>query len=137
MSSSICGKNFRFNLWRIRVEFEKIVCPVTYGHPCSYISTTGTCQLNRVVKKFSDFAISIQRNGIPSISLLHIFEVVILIFYGKFHPNKSLLRYPVEVNNRYWIDTLFIAGTKLLQLVIIYSTLNIFQQLIVWKASPS
>jgi hypothetical protein len=37
MSSSICGKIFRFNLWRIRVEFEKIVCPVTYGHPCMYL----------------------------------------------------------------------------------------------------
>ena len=36
MSSSIRGKNFRFNLWRIRVEREKIVCSVTYGHP--YIS---------------------------------------------------------------------------------------------------
>jgi hypothetical protein len=44
MSSSICGKNFRFNLRRIREEFEKIVCPVTYGHPCILTVSLGGCE---------------------------------------------------------------------------------------------
>jgi hypothetical protein len=53
--------------------------------------------LHRVVKKLSDFAISIQGNDIPTISLLHIFEVFIMILHVKFHPYKSLLIYPFEV----------------------------------------
>jgi len=95
----------------------------------SYTSTTGTRQLNRVVTMFSDFVISVQWNEIPSISLLHILGVVMMIFYGKFHPYNlySPLIYPFELNNRYWISTLFITSAKLLQLEIIYSTLNKFQ----------
>ena len=62
--------------------------------------------LHRVIQKFSELAISIQGNDIPSISLHHIFEVVVVIFHGKFHPFNSLLRYPFEVNNRYKIDLL-------------------------------
>jgi len=38
-------------------------------------------------------------NNISSISLHHIFEVVVGIFHGKFHPFNSLLRYLFEVNN--------------------------------------
>ncbi len=42
-------------------------------------------EIHRVVNKFSDLSISVQRNVIPSICLHHIFGVVIVIFYGKFH----------------------------------------------------
>jgi hypothetical protein len=58
----------------------------------------------RLVNKFSHFAISIQGNDIPSISLRHIFEVSVVILHEKFHPFSSLFRYPFEVNHRYKID---------------------------------
>jgi hypothetical protein len=60
--------------------------------------------VHRSVNKFSHFAISRQGNYISSISLHHIFEVVVVIFYGKFHPFNSPLRYLFEVNNRFKID---------------------------------
>ena len=60
--------------------------------------------IHRAIKKFSELSISIDRNDISSISLQRIFEVVVVIFHGKFHPFNSLLRYPFEVNNGYWID---------------------------------
>jgi hypothetical protein len=53
--------------------------------------------LHRAVKKFSDFTESIQGNDIPTISLLHIFEVAIMILHVKFHPYNSILIYPFEV----------------------------------------
>ncbi len=69
--------------------------------------------LHRVVKKFSDFAISIQGNDIPTISLLHIFEVVIMILHVKFHPYNSLLIYPFEVTRDVELTSLVIAGISL------------------------
>ncbi len=62
--------------------------------------------IHRVVTKFSDFAISIQENDIRSIFRHHIFEIAVVIFYGKFHRFNSLLRYNFEVNNEYKIDDL-------------------------------
>ncbi len=69
--------------------------------------------LHRVVKKFSDFAISIQVNDIPTISLLHIFEVVIMILHVNFHPNNSLLIYPFEVTRDVELISFVIAGISL------------------------
>jgi hypothetical protein len=65
--------------------------------------------LHRVVKKFSD----IQGNGIPIISLLHVFEVVIMILHMKFHPYNSLLIYPFEVIRDVELTSLVIAGISL------------------------
>jgi hypothetical protein len=45
-------------------------------------------------------------NDILSICLHHIFEVVAVIFHGKFHHCNSLFRYHFEVNNMYKIDVL-------------------------------
>jgi hypothetical protein len=69
--------------------------------------------LHRVVKKFSDFAGSIQRNDIPTISLLHVFEVVIMILHVKFHPYNSLLIYPFEVTRDVELTALVITGIPL------------------------
>jgi hypothetical protein len=69
--------------------------------------------LHRVVKKFSDFSVSIQGNDIPTISLLHIFEVVIMILHVKFHPYNSLLICPFEVTRDVDLTSLVIAGISL------------------------
>ncbi len=69
--------------------------------------------LHRIVKKFSDFAVFIQGNDIPIISLLHIFEVVIMILYVKFHPYNSLLIYPFEVTRDVGLTSLVIGGISL------------------------
>ncbi len=69
--------------------------------------------LYRVVKTFSEFAISIQGNDIPTISLLHIFEIVIMILHVKFPPYNSLLIYPFEVIRDVELTSLVIAGISL------------------------
>ncbi len=69
--------------------------------------------LHRVVKKFSDFAIFIQGNDIPTISLLHIFEVFIMILHVKFHPYNSLSIYPFQVTRDVELISLVIAGISL------------------------
>jgi hypothetical protein len=69
--------------------------------------------LHKVVKKFSDFAISIQGNDIPTISFLRIFEVVIMILHVKFHPYNSLLIYPFAVTRDVELTSLVIAEISL------------------------
>jgi len=60
--------------------------------------------VHRVINKFPEFAISIQGNKIPSISLHHLFEAVIVILPGKLHLFNALSKHPFEVNNKYLID---------------------------------
>jgi hypothetical protein len=74
--------------------------------------------LHRVVKKFSDFAISIQGNDIPTSSLLHIFAVVIMILHVKVHPYNTLLRYPFEAIRDVELTSLVIAGISLVFLAL-------------------
>jgi len=61
------------------------------------------CNYTQGSEKFSNFAVSIQGNDIPSISLLRTYELVIMIFHGKFNHYNSLLRNPLEVTNMYSI----------------------------------
>ncbi len=58
-------------------------------------------EILRSDQTFVHFALSIQGNDIPFISLHHIFEVLVVIFHEKFRPFNSLLRYTFEVNNTY------------------------------------
>ncbi len=60
--------------------------------------------IHRVVKKFVHSAVSIQENDISSIVLHHLFEIVVVLFHWEFHPFYSLLKYPLEVKNRYKIE---------------------------------
>jgi hypothetical protein len=69
--------------------------------------------LHRVVKKFLDFAVSIQGNDIPTTSLLHVFEVIVMILHVKFHLHNSLLIYPFEVTRDVEVTSLVIAGIPL------------------------
>jgi hypothetical protein len=69
--------------------------------------------LHSVVKKFSDFTVSTQGNDIPITSLLHVFEVIIMILHVKFHPYNSLLIHPFEVTRDVEVTSLVIAGIPL------------------------
>jgi hypothetical protein len=60
--------------------------------------------IHKLVNKFWQFSVSIQRSDIPSIFLYYIIEIVVLIIHGKFHPYNPLFRYLFEVNKGYQND---------------------------------
>jgi hypothetical protein len=78
----------------------------TYNGKRRKTNTNINMYIHRVIQKFPELPISIQGNDIPSISLHHIFKIVVVIFHGKFQPFNSLLRYHFEVNNIYKVDLL-------------------------------
>jgi hypothetical protein len=77
-----------FNVFPVLLAAENVLKHIVIHQQLELVNYIGKS------KKFSD-------NDIPSISVLHIFQVVVVIFHEKFHPYNSALRYPFEVNNWY------------------------------------
>jgi hypothetical protein len=107
----LCFKNVRVRVWGWGrgwgCEYKNIATTTSFD--LAKGSSSGGIWfyiylIHRVVKKFSELAISIQGNDVRSIFWQHILEIVVMMFHGKFHHFNSFLRYPFAVKNEYKID---------------------------------